>query len=109
MPQTSVKDYESKRIKCGGVGLTSRGKIDQSAAIPKTERNDLMTQTSRAVVLLGEGKWELRELPVPAEPPPGDAILRVDATGMCHSDIDNLHGIVHTPGEASFPRSPDTR
>jgi threonine dehydrogenase-like Zn-dependent dehydrogenase len=70
------------------------------------ERNDLMSQTSRAVVFLGEGKWEIRELPVPDDPLAGGAILRVEATGMCHSDIDNLHGIVHTPWGGEFPTIP---
>jgi threonine dehydrogenase-like Zn-dependent dehydrogenase len=65
-----------------------------------------MTRTSRAVVFLGGGKWEIRELPVPDEPPAGGAILRVEATGMCHSDIDNLNGIVHTPWGGEFPTIP---
>src|ERR1700729_1928669 len=65
-----------------------------------------MTRTSRAVVFLGEGRWEIRELPVPEDPPEGGAILRVEAVGMCHSDIDNLHGIVHTPWGGEFPTIP---
>ena len=58
------------------------------------------------MVFLGEGKWELRELPVPETAPEGGAILRVEAVGMCHSDIDNLHGIVHTPWGGAFPTIP---
>jgi threonine dehydrogenase-like Zn-dependent dehydrogenase len=65
-----------------------------------------MGRTSRAVVFLGEGRWEIRELPVPDEPVAGGAILRVEAVGMCHSDIDNLHGIVHTPWGGAFPTIP---
>ena len=65
-----------------------------------------MTRTSRAVVFLGGGRWEFRELPVPDDPPEGGAILRVEAVGMCHSDIDNLHGIVHTPWGGEFPTIP---
>ena len=65
-----------------------------------------MTRTSRAVVFLGGGKWEIRELAVPDHPPEGGAILRVEAVGMCHSDIDNLHGIVHTPWGGEFPTIP---
>jgi threonine dehydrogenase-like Zn-dependent dehydrogenase len=65
-----------------------------------------MARTSRAVVLLGDGKWEIRELAVPDEPQPGGAILRVEAVGMCHSDVDNLNGIVHTPWGGAFPTIP---
>jgi threonine dehydrogenase-like Zn-dependent dehydrogenase len=65
-----------------------------------------MARTSRAVVFLGEGKWEIRDLPVPDAPLEGGAILRVEAVGMCHSDIDNLNGIVHTPWGGEFPTIP---
>jgi threonine dehydrogenase-like Zn-dependent dehydrogenase len=50
----------------------------------------------------GDGTWELRELPVP-EPPAGGAVLRVEAVGMCHSDIDHMHGVVHTPWGGAYP------
>jgi threonine dehydrogenase-like Zn-dependent dehydrogenase len=65
-----------------------------------------MARTSRAVVFLGGGRWEIRELPVPESPPAGGAILKVEAVGMCHSDIDNLNGIVHTPWGGEFPTIP---
>ena len=48
----------------------------------------------------------MRELPVPDDPPEGGAILRVEAVGMCHSDVDNLNGIVHTPWGGEFPTIP---
>jgi D-arabinose 1-dehydrogenase-like Zn-dependent alcohol dehydrogenase len=59
-----------------------------------------MARMSRAVVMPGDGTWELRELRVP-DPPSGGAVLRVEAVGMCHSDIDHMHGIVHTPWGAT--------
>jgi threonine dehydrogenase-like Zn-dependent dehydrogenase len=57
-------------------------------------------------VFLGGGRWEIREMPVPDQPVAGGAILRVEAVGMCHSDIDNLNGIVHTPWGGEFPTIP---
>jgi threonine dehydrogenase-like Zn-dependent dehydrogenase len=65
-----------------------------------------MARTSRAVVFLGGGKWEIREVQVPDSAPEGGAILKVEAVGMCHSDIDNLNGIVHTPWGGEFPTIP---
>ena len=53
----------------------------------------------------GDGTWELRELRVP-DPPPGGAVLRVEAVGLCHRDIDHMHGIVHTPWGGAYPSIP---
>ncbi len=64
-----------------------------------------MTRMSRALVMPGDGTWELRELPVP-DPAPGGAVLRVEAVGMCHSDVDHMHGIVHTPWGGAYPSIP---
>jgi threonine dehydrogenase-like Zn-dependent dehydrogenase len=61
-----------------------------------------MTRMSRAVVTYGDGKWDVRDLPIP-EPPEGGALLRVEATGMCHSDVDHVNGIIHTPWGGAFP------
>jgi len=54
----------------------------------------------RAVVFGGDGTYELREFPVPS-PPPGGAVLRVEAVGLCASDVAQLHGHQHVPGEVS--------
>jgi threonine dehydrogenase-like Zn-dependent dehydrogenase len=64
-----------------------------------------MARMSRAIVLPGDGTWEQRELAVPA-PPPGGAVVRVEAVGLCHSDLDNMRGIVHTPWGGAFPTIP---
>ena len=48
-------------------------------------------EKSRAIVFNGDETWELRELVVP-DPKPGGAVMRVEATGLCHSDIDHFRG-----------------
>jgi threonine dehydrogenase-like Zn-dependent dehydrogenase len=57
---------------------------------------------SRAIVFNGDETWEMRDLPVP-EPKPGGAVLRVEATGICHSDVDHFRGIVHTSWGGEYP------
>jgi len=60
-----------------------------------------MTDTCRAVVFGGDGTWELRDdFSVPI-PPPGGAVLAVEAVGLCHSDVAQLAGHKHVPGEVS--------
>lgn len=53
-----------------------------------------MKVTSRAAVLLGPGKLEIRELPLPAIRD-DDGLLRVEATGVCGSDVAAYRG--HAP------------
>ena len=60
--------------------------------------------TVRAGVFTGDGKWEVRELHAP-EPPPGGAVLRVEAVGLCGSDLAQLQGPIGVPGE-KFPVVP---
>jgi threonine dehydrogenase-like Zn-dependent dehydrogenase len=57
---------------------------------------------SRAIVFNGDETWEERDLPVP-DPQPGGAVLRVEATGLCHSDVDHFRGHVHTSWGGEFP------
>jgi threonine dehydrogenase-like Zn-dependent dehydrogenase len=55
-------------------------------------------------VFAGDGTWDVRELADP-EPPEGGAVLRVEAVGLCGSDLAQLHGGVGVPGE-KFPVVP---
>ncbi len=57
----------------------------------------MMRATCRAVVFTGNESYELREFAVP-DPPPGGAVLRVEAVGMCGSDVAQWHGLVTLPG-----------
>ena len=45
-----------------------------------------MVDTCRAAVFLGDQTYEIREFAVP-EPPPGGAVLQVEAVGLCGSDV----------------------
>jgi threonine dehydrogenase-like Zn-dependent dehydrogenase len=58
--------------------------------------------TSRAIVFNGDETWEMREMRVP-DPQPGGAVMRVEATGLCHSDVDHFRGHVHTSWGGEFP------
>lgn len=60
-----------------------------------------MSSTCRGVVFNGDGTFQMRDdFPVP-EPPPGGGVLKVEAVGMCGSDVAQLHGHQHVPGEKS--------
>lgn len=56
--------------------------------------------TCRGAIFNGDGTYELRTFPIP-EPLPGGAVLRVEAVGLCGSDVSQLHGHHHVPGEVS--------
>jgi 2-desacetyl-2-hydroxyethyl bacteriochlorophyllide A dehydrogenase len=55
-----------------------------------------MTATARAAVLVEPGRFELRELPLP-EIGPDDALVRVEACGICGTDYEQFHGETPTP------------
>jgi threonine dehydrogenase-like Zn-dependent dehydrogenase len=50
--------------------------------------------TSRASVQVGDRRIEVQTLPVPDELPPGSALLRVEATGICGTDVSQYDGYV---------------
>ncbi len=55
-------------------------------------------ETCRGVIFDGNGTYELREFPIP-EPLPGGAVVKVEAVGLCASDVSQLNGHPHVPGE----------
>ena len=60
-----------------------------------------MSIDCRAVVFAGDGTWEMRDDFLIPEPPQGGAVLAVEAVGLCHSDVAQLAGHHHVPGEVS--------
>ena len=59
----------------------------------------------RAIVFKGDETWELREVPKPTLRP-GCAVLRVEAVGICHSDVDQFRGHAPVPSGGVFPTVP---
>jgi threonine dehydrogenase-like Zn-dependent dehydrogenase len=59
-----------------------------------------MTTTCRAVVFNGDGTYDIRTFEKP-KAPPGGAVIKVEAIGMCSSDVEQLKGYKHVPGEVS--------
>ena len=60
-----------------------------------------MSGTCRGVVFNGDGTYTKRDDFTVPEPPPGGGVLKVEAVGMCGSDLAQLHGHQHVPGEKS--------
>jgi propanol-preferring alcohol dehydrogenase len=52
----------------------------------------------KAVRFVGAGKpIEVVDLPKP-QPKPGEVLIRIGGAGVCHSDLNILHGQVPLPG-----------
>ena len=64
-----------------------------------------MTDTCQAAVFLGDHSYEVREFAVP-DPPPGGAVLQVEAVGLCGSDVAQYGGVELVPGACTFPVVP---
>ncbi len=59
-----------------------------------------MTTKCRAIVFNGDGTHEMRIFDKPT-PPPGGAVVKVEAVGMCSSDLEQIKGHKHVPGEVA--------
>src|SRR5580658_5685479 len=68
------------------------------------ECRTMSTQTMKAAVVPSatDHRLELRELPIP-EPGPGEVRVKVEACGICHSDVITVNNI--WPG-ITYPRAP---
>jgi threonine dehydrogenase-like Zn-dependent dehydrogenase len=65
-----------------------------------------MNSEVRAAVLAAPGSVEVRSLPGPGEPGPGEVLVRPEATGICGSDLHYFDGRIEAlTGDAQwFPR-----
>ena len=59
-------------------------------------------EMARALVQTAVERYEIREVPVP-EPGEDGAILRVEACGLCGSDVEAFRGVLN---DLSFPIAP---
>ncbi len=58
---------------------------------------------ARASVQIADQKMEIREFPVPDELPPGYAVLRVEATGICGTDVSQYDGVMRRVMNYDYP------
>lgn len=61
-----------------------------------------MTSTMQAVVIHGRGDYRLEEVAIPV-PGPGEALVRVEAVGICASDLKCYHGAPMYWGDGPVP------
>jgi D-altritol 5-dehydrogenase len=61
------------------------------------------TSIMKAIQFIGKGQPVLAEVPIPSNLPAGHALIRIRASGLCHTDIDVLHARY---GPGAFPVVP---
>jgi threonine dehydrogenase-like Zn-dependent dehydrogenase len=61
---------------------------------------------ARAAVQVADRKIELREFDVPSDPQPGGALLKVEASGICGSDVEQYSGAMNATGLLQYPVIP---
>lgn len=59
-------------------------------------------KTMQAVICHGPGDYQLEEVPVPT-PGPGEALVKVEAVGICASDLKAYHGAAKFWGDENRP------
>ena len=65
-----------------------------------------MTDTMQAVVVHGPEDYRLERVPVP-DPAPGELLVKVEAVGICASDLKCYHGAVKYWGDETRPATTD--
>ena len=59
-------------------------------------------ETMKAVICHGPENYQLEEVAVP-RPGPGEALVKVEAVGICASDLKCYHGAAKFWGDANRP------
>ena len=72
-----------------------------------TAANTDVPDTMQAVICHGPEKYALEEVAVP-RPGPGEALIKVDAVGICASDLKCYHGAAKFWGDANRPAWAET-
>jgi erythritol/L-threitol dehydrogenase len=73
---------------------------------PRPESEPYVTETMQAVVVHGPGDYRLERVPLP-DPQPGELLVRVEAVGICASDLKCYHGAVKYWGDDTRPATTD--
>lgn len=66
-----------------------------------------MTETMQAVMVYGPGDYRFEEVPRP-EPGPGEVLVKVEAVGICASDVKAYHGAAKFWGDERRPAFTET-
>src|SRR5664280_3373959 len=94
----------------GPIGRIQADRVRTALTLPQacgTARLDRTEYTMRAAVVTDfHAPLELQELPVP-EPGPGEVLVRIDYSGLCHTDIHAARG--DWPVKPTPPFRPRTR
>ena len=81
--------------------------FESSAGTPGAESWSEIPQTMKAVICHGPEDYRLEEVAVP-RPGPGEALIKVEAVGICASDLKCYHGAAKFWGDANRPAWAET-
>jgi S-(hydroxymethyl)glutathione dehydrogenase / alcohol dehydrogenase len=80
-------------LRSGSIHRKVAGSCRSSATQSDAKLPDVQTITFRAAVFGGRGRpLTIEELEVPARPKPGEVLVKLAASGLCHSDYHVLRG-----------------
>jgi D-arabinose 1-dehydrogenase-like Zn-dependent alcohol dehydrogenase len=102
--KSEPKPLERRRARILPLNMTSHlDRTKPASHIEIKERRRHMSQTYRAIEVTKPGTLTLVERPLP-EPGPTEVRIRVEASGVCHTDAAVVEGL--WPDKVSYPRVP---
>jgi threonine dehydrogenase-like Zn-dependent dehydrogenase len=81
--------------------------FESSTAVPSASSWSENPQTMKAVICHGPEDYRLEEVAVP-HPGPGEALIKVEAAGICASDLKCYRGAAKFWGNGSRPAWAET-